>query len=82
MRILQLTMCHISDILNRINNLQSELALAADESSGIRKQLFINARIKSEKSMNILEEARKDLLRVNKILQNYEKKRNANSAQK
>lgn len=81
MKILQLALCHTADILNRIKNLQAELDAGAKETSGIRMQLFKNARMKSGDGMNMLEEARKDLLRINKILQNYEKQRKANSGQ-
>lgn len=81
MKIIQLAMCHTSDVLTRIRRLQSELEEGAKETSGIRKQLFKNARMKSENGMNMLEEVRKDLLRINKILQNYEKQRKANSGQ-
>ena len=82
MKTLQLAMCHTADILSRIKKLQVELEGGAQECGGIRKQLFINAKMKSGKSMSILDEVRKDLLRINNILQNYEKKRKAEDAQK
>lgn len=72
-------MNHAANILKKLDELSSEIKDAEDDSSGIRKQLYFNARNKSVMAIDIILEARKDLLRVNTILQNYEKRKVVNA---